>query len=634
MVIAWFGYCLLVSALLGLAAFAAERALGHYRKPVRGVWVGALAGSLLLPLVAYIVPAVVARLSPVPQGVPISVQSLTGLTAGGAAAVGVGLDWAAVWSAAGTLVAWLWGVSVLALGGYLVGSYRGLKREMEGWTPGRILDAPVMMSRNRGPAVVGIRHSVIVMPMWIAELEEELLRLVFLHEREHQRAGDQRWFAFGLLTAMAMPWNPIVWWQLHRLRLAIEYDCDRRVIERGVSRRDYAEALLAVGSRVSAAPFAAAAFTERKPAVERRLRRMTEPLRRLRGPRAALAAGAGTLALILACGSPPPMSNDTGATAEYTVAEVEKEAPAGVVQRMEGPAFLPYDRPPTLTNRAEIRKKLAEAYPADLEAAGTRGRVELWLHIDEQGEVVGHEVKTSSGVQSLDDAAVEVARTMRFEPALNRDQPTPVWVSQWVTFGNVDETPRRIRETAAGTMTAVENPPLFVIDGVIQDEDFDTSDLSPEDIDHIEVIKGPAAQSIYGERARYGVIQVTTKNAGPSKSRADAPLDGSEGSSRRDGDGRMSTLSPRGTGAETIDAGSIFEFENWKELAPSERPLVLVDGVPMPGTSLPGDLGIAREDMSGLEFIRPPMSEGIYGERARHGALRISTKAPTSGPNG
>ncbi len=54
MMIAWIGYCLFVSALLGLAAFSTERALGHYRRPVRGVWAAALAGSAILPTISEI----------------------------------------------------------------------------------------------------------------------------------------------------------------------------------------------------------------------------------------------------------------------------------------------------------------------------------------------------------------------------------------------------------------------------------------------------------------------------------------------------------------------------------------------------------------------------------------------------
>ena len=78
--------------------------------------------------------------------------------------------------------------------------------------------------------------------------------------------------------------------------------------------------------------------------------------------------------------------------------------------------------------------RLNRLYPAALRDDGIEGRVELWLYIDEGGEVERFVTKTSSGVDRLDEAAGEVAMTMRFSPAVNRDRPTPVWVSQWLTF--------------------------------------------------------------------------------------------------------------------------------------------------------------------------------------------------------
>jgi TonB family protein len=44
------------------------------------------------------------------------------------------------------------------------------------------------------------------------------------------------------------------------------------------------------------------------------------------------------------------------------------------------------------------------------------------------------QVNWSSGHRALDEAALAVADVYRFEPALNRDQPRPVWVSFPVTF--------------------------------------------------------------------------------------------------------------------------------------------------------------------------------------------------------
>lgn len=53
--------------------------------------------------------------------------------------------------------------------------------------------------------------------------------------------------------------------------------------------------------------------------------------------------------------------------------------------------------------------------------------------------------------------------------------------------------------------------PLIVIDGVIQGESGSLADINTLDIDHIEIVKGAAAASLYGARAQAGVIQITTK---------------------------------------------------------------------------------------------------------------------------
>jgi TonB-linked SusC/RagA family outer membrane protein len=53
--------------------------------------------------------------------------------------------------------------------------------------------------------------------------------------------------------------------------------------------------------------------------------------------------------------------------------------------------------------------------------------------------------------------------------------------------------------------------PLIVIDGVIQSESATLSDVGALDIDHVEIVKGAAAASLYGSRAQNGVIEITTK---------------------------------------------------------------------------------------------------------------------------
>jgi TonB-linked SusC/RagA family outer membrane protein len=54
--------------------------------------------------------------------------------------------------------------------------------------------------------------------------------------------------------------------------------------------------------------------------------------------------------------------------------------------------------------------------------------------------------------------------------------------------------------------------PMFIVDGVEQISSASLADINPADIENIEVVKGSAAASLYGSRAGYGVISVTTKS--------------------------------------------------------------------------------------------------------------------------
>src|ERR1044071_6343366 len=53
--------------------------------------------------------------------------------------------------------------------------------------------------------------------------------------------------------------------------------------------------------------------------------------------------------------------------------------------------------------------------------------------------------------------------------------------------------------------------PLIVVDGVVLNGTI--SEIDPNDIENIEVVKGAAAASTFGSRAQNGVIQITTKSA-------------------------------------------------------------------------------------------------------------------------
>ena len=642
MVIAWIGYCLLISGLLALAASASERALGHFRKPVRWAWFAAIAGSVTVPVVAFFAPGLLPGFGVSPAAPPAGFGGLTVATAtpgspATAAAAGGAFDAAAV----GTVLGWGWLLLAVAMVGYLGRIYGRLRSEMRTWRPGRVAGSPVMISDERGPAVVGIRRSVVVMPRWIPELDDRLLRLVFLHEREHQRAGDHRLFAAAVTALVLMPWNPVVWWQLSRLRLAIEFDCDRRVLGRGESRRDYADALITVGSRVSGSLLAAAAFAERKPAVERRLRRMTEPPANLRLFRTLGASGLAMVAVLFVLGCPGPESGMNAPEPPAATVTPPSEASDWVppvvpgeeaIGRGDRPSFIAFDRPPVLQNAGEVQNALVQAYPQNLREAGIGGRVEIWLYIDTSGTVRNTEIKTTSGSDVLDAAAADVGGAMRFEPAMNRDQPTDVWVAQWITFqvaSDADEAP------ASGISVGDEGAPLIVVDGITLSEGTSLGDLQALDIDHVEVIKGAAAIELYGERAANGVIEITTKDGAAE---SDSPPEGVDAAAEGRAEARqefaVSDVAPTPGGALTADgqrsiivSGYIGDDGTRSHVVSTDNPLIIVDGVIQSDDVTLEDVGPGKLDIADVEIIKGARAIELYGERARGGVIHITTKS-------
>ena len=97
----------------------------------------------------------------------------------------------------------------------------------------------------------------------------------------------------------------------------------------------------------------------------------------------------------------------------------------------------------------------------------------------------------------------------------------------------------RITIRGANSLTG-NNQPLFVVDGVpVDNSNFTTTeqarggggydygnaiqDINPDDIESINVLKGPTAAALYGDRAANGVILITTKK-GKSMNTKNAPI--------------------------------------------------------------------------------------------------------------
>jgi bla regulator protein BlaR1 len=243
MIAAWIFYALLVGALVGGSALVLDRLLRAHGLPSRWVWAGAMLLSSGLPLLHWFwkrahreMPEMVIPFLPPmpivmePLSVEVAPQSFLRL---------LDAPIIFVWSLAS-------GLLVLFFTVLLFRTHRLRQR----WQKGEAAGQPVLYSAEWGPAVVGFLRPQIVLPDWCRHLDEKALRLVLDHELEHVRAGDLRLILSTGVLPVLFPWHLPIWWQLVRLRLAVEGDCDLRVLHksRGLTR-PYVELLLDVGKR-------------------------------------------------------------------------------------------------------------------------------------------------------------------------------------------------------------------------------------------------------------------------------------------------------------------------------------------------------------------------------------------------
>lgn len=265
MIASWMLYTLCVGALLAVAAYAGERALLALGKPVRFAWAAALALGALWPVApsfARFLPQRAQAVTVMPFTIVVQAPTITAdAIAAARRAMIIDRALTAVWIA----------LTLLLIARLVRGSLM-LARSRSAWKRARVNGVRVKLSDNVGPAVVGLRTMDVVLPEWILSLDEPLREIVLRHEDEHRKARDPYLlFAAAALVAL-MPWNVALWFIARRLRLAIEMDCDARVLRAHPSPERYGMLILTIAQRRSIAPVPfAPMLTEPATNLERRI---------------------------------------------------------------------------------------------------------------------------------------------------------------------------------------------------------------------------------------------------------------------------------------------------------------------------------------------------------------------------
>jgi beta-lactamase regulating signal transducer with metallopeptidase domain len=282
MLLAWMAYAVLFGAFVFVAALAADRLAATWNRQRRFVWVVAILAVAAAPLLFATRPA--SRLAAPPgeatESAPVDVDISAGVLRTSHEAIqrpGLPARIDPVVSAAEPYIGRAWLVASFACFVLLLRAMLAVRRQRGRWRPVDLDGIRVLVAEQTGPAVVGVLAPAVVIPRWALGLDAEARSLMLSHESEHIRARDPLLLFMAAFATMLFPWNAALWLLVRRLRLAIEIDCDRRVLRVSPIEREYGMLLLTVGARrAEPLPFAASLAERRgRPFLERRIKAMT-----------------------------------------------------------------------------------------------------------------------------------------------------------------------------------------------------------------------------------------------------------------------------------------------------------------------------------------------------------------------
>ncbi|HWH50603.1 MAG TPA: M56 family metallopeptidase [Gemmatimonadaceae bacterium] len=506
--IAFMMYAVLVGGLAVVAGRAAEWLFRAMRWPVRWVWAGALLTVVLLaaaapmrrPRASYVVGAVNFKF---PSDRPVAMSAAQEGLVERLANVRYVMERAviapvergllAVRAHSSTQANMAAGIAavVLSLGAFIVmlAVERRFRAARRNWPAHAIAGVPVRVSPTLGPVVIGVTRPEIVVPAWLLERADAEQRLAVAHEREHVRAGDPLLLRAAGAAAALLPWNPAVWYAYTRLRLAIELDCDARLLRGGAPARSYGTLLIDMAERAAPLRLAALALADDSSHLYQRILAMKSSRPRFVYGRALVAAAVAVTAILAACESTMPTQADVQS---MDAASAERALVA--LKAAQDSTRVAYTVDGRTVTANEARKLRADTLTSIVFMRGTNGRMDT-LKLRTYGK---------AGVDSAATLEVKLAR----EATLNRR------VDGEAGTGLLR---LRIRDSTALIPSlsnrAAETKAAILIDGVMASA-AQMRSLNPDDIASIEVVKGASARRAYSYilNADKGVISIVTKS--------------------------------------------------------------------------------------------------------------------------
>ena len=202
----------------------------------------------------------------------------------------------------------------------------------------------------------------------------------------------------------------------------------------------------------------------------------------------------------------------TSATSELDLT-VSPSAPKPAVQN--GETFTVVEQMPEYPGGMKaLMGYLAEniQYPAECQKAGIQGRVIVQFVVKADGSLDNFEIKRSVN-PLLDAEALRVIKTTpKWKPGTQHGKPVDVKFTIPVTFSLPDKQKEHTPTGNISDSSLTLKKTLFIIDGK-EVEPKVLNEINPDQISSINVIKDGTGVTIFGPKARDGVILITTKRS-------------------------------------------------------------------------------------------------------------------------
>ena len=394
---------------------------------------------------------------------------------------------------------------------------------------------------------------------------EEHNETILAHERGHIRLHHS-WDLLLVDTLTAFQWfNPAIWMLRSDLRAIHEYEADGEVLSQGINARQYQYLLITKAASIGGYSLAnGISHSTLKNRINMMLHKKSNPTRLLKLialipiVAVALAVNAETVTDYV-YGEPETLQPvkkgkvnatiKTGMNSAITVVAADAEQDAeqadnntnkinDIVKDKEGddPDLQKNDNDKAYDVVEEMPQypggvgKLMEyvsmnvRYPKEAESKSIQGRVVTTFVVEKDGSITDAEVIKSVD-PALDAEALRVVKAMpKWTPGKQEGKPIRVKYTMPITFAlqGGDVIPDgKVKGANVMNETVVvgigdnakaihTNVPYVLVDDKPIDSD-KLKDIDPKTIDHMEVLKSKAAIEKYGEKAKNGVIIITTK---------------------------------------------------------------------------------------------------------------------------